>query len=483
MHCRLEYIQVGTPSESLWARFPDSFSEISEARAYIMLYESPVDGLDRSLEETVALHSSSLLVIPPPPPGHSPLSGHRGQILAEASLPKWASLVQEVASGMRQLPLEAQTCPPDYYDSLLSRLLTLAGIPYCRQCYKLGPVCTCLKGQPARTRWARPVQPYTGTTSTAPVSMMAGSIPTWASISAEGGPSAVFPTPGYPPLPATPFMDVSSHWTSTQDTRVNLLKTAGIGRGLRLQRVPPQQTPPVPGVTGIWQVQPVSVGPPASTSTGGDEVPKTPYQQQIQVPSGDRIIRYQAPKAKSNEGSLQVEIPGKSRDGDKTKSTRYIDPSQAEDPMSCVVAFGSWGWSQELEHIISCYYLAQIGPLDEVWLTRWTQFMEHMHTAEDEWVDIKELKPLQFMPYVQRWFQTTTGIHLRDLDRLVEWIRASGYYHWKVTDLGQLHLCPHLSGKKVPKGPIMRPSIRKRMLTKQAAKKARKGAEAASRPR
>ena len=219
-----------------------------------MLYESPVDGLDLSLEETVALRSSSLLVIPPPSPGHSPLSGHRGQILAEASLPKWASLVQEVASGMRQPPLEAQACPLDYYDSLLSRLSTLAGIPYCRQCYKLGPVCTCSKGQPAKSRWTRPVQPYTGTTSTAPVSTMAGSIPTWVSTSAGGGSSAVLPPPGYPPLPATPFMDVSSHWTSIQNTGVNLLKTAGVGRGLRLQSVPPQQTLPVPGVTGIQQV-------------------------------------------------------------------------------------------------------------------------------------------------------------------------------------------------------------------------------------
>ena len=121
-----------------------------------MLYESPVDGLDLSLEEKVALHSSSLLVIPPPPPGHSPLSGHQRQILAEVSLPRWASLVQEVASGMRQPPLEAQTCPPDYYDSLLSRLSTPAGIPCCRQCYKLGPVCTCPKGQPAKSRWTRP---------------------------------------------------------------------------------------------------------------------------------------------------------------------------------------------------------------------------------------------------------------------------------------------------------------------------------------
>ena len=356
---------------------------------------------------------------------------------------------------MRQLPLEAQTCPPDYYDSLLSRLSTLARVPCCHQCYKLGPVCTCPKGQPAKTRWVRPMQPYTGTTSTAPVSMMAGSIPTWVSILAGGGPSVVLPPPGYPPLPATPFMDVLSHWTSIQDTGVNLLKTAGVGRGLRLQSVPPQQTPPVPGVTGIRQVRPVSVGPPASTSAGGDGVLKTPYRQQIQIPSSDQIVRYQALRAKPNEGSLQVEIPGKSRDRDKAKSTRYMDPSQAEDPMSCVMAFGSRGWSRDLEHIVSCYYLAQVGPLDEVWLARWLQFAEHMHTAEDEWVDIKELTPLQFMPYVQRWFQTTTGIHLRDLDRLVEWICTSGYYHWKVADLGQLHLCPHLSGKKVPKGPIM----------------------------
>ena len=163
-----------------------------------MLYESPVDRLNLSLEETVALRTSSLLVIPPPPPGHSPLSGHRGQILAEASLPKWASLVQEVASGMRQPPLEAQTCPPDYYDSLLSRLSTLAKVPYCHQCYKLGPVCTCPKGQPGKTRWVRPVQSYTGTTSTAPVSTMAGSIPTWRPSRPEADPQRCYPNQGIP---------------------------------------------------------------------------------------------------------------------------------------------------------------------------------------------------------------------------------------------------------------------------------------------
>ena len=162
---------------------------------------------------------------------------------------------------MRQPPLEAQSCPPDYYDSLLSRLSTLAGIPYCHQCYKLGPVCTCSRGQPAKSRWTRPMQPYTGTTSTAPISTMAGSIPTWAPTSAGSRSSVVLPPPGYPPLPATPVMDISSHWTSIQNTGVNLLKTAGVGKGLRLQSVPPQQTPPAPGVTGIQQVRPVSIGP------------------------------------------------------------------------------------------------------------------------------------------------------------------------------------------------------------------------------
>ena len=278
---------------------------------------------------------------------------------------------------------------------------------------------------------------------------MAGSIPTWVPTSAGGVSSVVLPPPGYPPLPVTPFMDIASHWTSIQDTSVDLLKTAGIARGIRLQSVPPQQTLPVPGVTGIQQVQPMSVGPPASTSVRGDGVLKTPYKQQVQVPSSDQIVRYQAPKAKPSEGSLQVEIPGKSWDRDKAKAIRYMDP------MSCVMAFGSRGWSRDLEHIMSCYYLAQVGPLNEVWLTRWLQFTKHMHMAEDEWVDIKELAPLQFMPYVQKWFHTTTGIHLRDLDRLVEWIHISGYYHWKVADLGQLHLCPHLRGKKVPKGPIV----------------------------
>ena len=97
--------------------------------------------------------------------------------------------------------------------------------------------------------------------------------------------------------------------------------------------------------------------------------------------------------AKPNKGSLQVEILGKSQDRDKAKSTRYMDPSQAEHPMSCVMAFGSRGWSWDLEHIVSCYYLAQVGPLDEVWLACWLQFAKHMHTAEDEWVDIKELTP------------------------------------------------------------------------------------------
>ena len=58
-------------------------------------------------------------------------------------------------------------------------------------------------------------------------------------------------------------------------------------------------------------------------------------------------------------------------------------------------------------------------------------------------------------------FKQITGHYLRGLSRYTGWIRASGYYHWKAAQLNQLHLCPHLRGIPVPKGPMPRPSTEK----------------------
>ena len=77
-----------------------------------------------------------------------------------------------------------------------------------------------------------------------------------------------------------------------------------------------------------------------------------------------------------------------------------------------------------------------------------------------EWTDIKELTPLQFMPYVADLFWEVTGKDLQGLSRFTGWIGLGGYYHWKVAQQGLLHAIPHLQGQPVPKGPMAHPSGR-----------------------
>ena len=77
-----------------------------------------------------------------------------------------------------------------------------------------------------------------------------------------------------------------------------------------------------------------------------------------------------------------------------------------------------------------------------------------------EWTDIKELSPLDFMPYVAKLFKNITGKDLKGLSDFTGWIGLGGYYHWKLAQLDQLQACPHLQGQLVPKGPMARPSGR-----------------------
>ena len=63
---------------------------------------------------------------------------------------------------------------------------------------------------------------------------------------------------------------------------------------------------------------------------------------------------------------------------------------------------------------------------------------------DKEWVDIKELTPLRFKPYVTNLFRKITSQTLRGLSSYVDWIGIGGYYHWKLSELGQLNACPRL---------------------------------------
>ena len=75
-----------------------------------------------------------------------------------------------------------------------------------------------------------------------------------------------------------------------------------------------------------------------------------------------------------------------------------------------------------------------------------------------EWTNIKELTPLQFMPYVAKLFREVTGKDLQSLDQFTGWISLGGYYHWRVAQQGLLHLVPRLQGQQTPRMPDAHPS-------------------------
>ena len=109
----------------------------------------------------------------------------------------------------------------------------------------------------------------------------------------------------------------------------------------------------------------------------------------------------------------------------------------------------------DLTHIVGCHYAAQISPLKE---GRWDldsqAFLQAMRDNKKEWLEIKELDPLNYMRYVANTFKWTTHHLLHGLSRYTGWIRAGGYYHWKVAEQKQLHLCSHLRDIPVPQGTL-----------------------------
>ena len=118
------------------------------------------------------------------------------------------------------------------------------------------------------------------------------------------------------------------------------------------------------------------------------------------------------------------------------------------------------GWRRDLIHMVGCFYASQIASLNSwEWDNDRDKFIWVMDEQKDsEWLGINELTPLQYMPYVARCFQETTGHHLQGLGQHTRWIRARSYYHWKVAELDQLKHCPHLRGLPVPLGPMECPS-------------------------
>ena len=96
-----------------------------------------------------------------------------------------------------------------------------------------------------------------------------------------------------------------------------------------------------------------------------------------------------------------------------------------------------------------------IGSLEwDEWCVAITKFLAVMAKKKNrEWMDIKELTPLQFMPYMAKLFREVTGQDLSGLGHFTGWISLGGYYHWRVAQQGLIHLVPHLVGQSMPRTP------------------------------
>ena len=118
------------------------------------------------------------------------------------------------------------------------------------------------------------------------------------------------------------------------------------------------------------------------------------------------------------------------------------------------------GWKRDLIHIIGCCWAAQVGSLEqEEWSVAIEKFLSVMAKRKArEWIDVKELKPLQFMPYVAKLFEGITGKDLHGLGQFTGWISLGGYYHWRVAQQGLIHLVPHLQDQLMLRVPRAHPS-------------------------
>ena len=397
------------------------------------------------------------MAIPPLPPGSQPLAGSTAADLLGNNLTQWASDVQEVTSYMRW-PLEvAVKCPLVDIIGILNRLEGLTRVRYCRSCFGIGTGCQCSavpRQVPGLTAalWVPPTLSYMA---------MASPTETTASTSTVG----VTPL-SQPPLrgPATEPMD-----TLPPPTMENLLATAGIIWGCR-----PWVLPPVPTAPGLCQTRPKTPQQQVPTTGRQEAMQATPYRQQVFPPKSPAPKPSATPSTSQDQGDLAGEAGGargrsssrgpqdrqrRSRSSTRgSRKCRRADPTDGlEDRMANYVPSG---WKRDLTHFIGCCWEAQIGSLEwDEWCVAITKFLGVMAKKKNcEWMDIKELTPLKFMPYLAKLFREVTGQDLPGFGHFTGWIGLGGYYHWRVVQQGLIHLVPHLAGQTMPREPDACPS-------------------------
>ena len=285
---------------------------------------------------------------------------------------------------------------------------------------------------------------------------MVSSTETTASTSATGV------TPLSHLLPRAPAIEPMD--TLPPPTMENLLATAGISWGHK-----PQTPPRMPAAPGLHQTRPWMPQQPAPTPRGQEATQATPYRQQmfpLKMPAPKPSA---TPSASQDHGDPAGEVEGargrsssrgprggQRRGRSSTRGSRKCRQGAPNDSlMDRMAIYMGSGWKRDLTHFIGCCWAAQIGSLEwDEWHVAIAKFIAVMAKQKaSEWTDIKELTPLQFMPYVARLFKEVTDQDLQGLSDFTGWIGQGGYYHWRVVQQGLIHLVPHLARQPMPRTP------------------------------
>ena len=91
-----------------------------------------------------------------------------------------------------------------------------------------------------------------------------------------------------------------------------------------------------------------------------------------------------------------------------------------KDPLKNVANYKSTGWRKDLEHVLKAYYKYNVASFKEAeWDKMKEKFFTHLLQCKEEWWNIKENHPLQYMPYMEEHFYAATGLRLNGLSNFM----------------------------------------------------------------
>ena len=224
-----------------------------------------------------ALRACSLLVIPPPKEGGPPPGGFPKD-LSDLNLSSWASLVQDVASGLMAPPPTLGSEVSLTAVALLDLLEKAIGWVYYHFFYRMGSQCTCMGAFPPS--WSQVVgeSPGCGVTASS------------GGLTAPGMPATgyLLSPPGLPPIDYSKWR-LPLPEASATGVAMAPLHLTGVGRGAGLRGMAKRIAgSPCPG--GLAQRMPA---PPTTMPCAPQmmpvqqpcpEQPAMPYQQAVQPP-------------------------------------------------------------------------------------------------------------------------------------------------------------------------------------------------------